>query len=141
MIKTLSSKSKKKENVVYPNDPQQFIHIVSNEIDVQISNKMRQLGSTLTDLNIDVSTGKIVDFRIKEALRYKPDYNTIPLLRPFNLVHGSITFPIQNKKENYIKNIKKSHNLLIKNGNYVLVKRFSTKEETEKNCCICFIQN
>ncbi len=125
-------KRMKKECVVHPDDPQHFIHIVSDEIGTQISNKMRQLKSTLRELNMDVSTGKIVDFRIKDALRYNQDRSTVPLVRPFNLVNGSITFPVQNKKENHVEKTKKSRGLLVKNGNYVLVKRFTTKEEKKR---------
>ena len=121
-----------KKSVVYPDDPQRFIHIVSDKIGIQISKKMRQLKSTLKDLNIDVSTGRVIDFRIKGSLRHKQSYSTVPLVRPFNLLKGSIVFPIQNKKENHIENTKKSQNLLIKNGNYVLVKRFTTKEEKKR---------
>ena len=124
----------KKEHIVYPNDPQRFIHIISDAMDIQISNKMGQLESTLQDLNIDVSTGKIVDFRINKELKHKPETDTVPLVRPYNIIlDGSILFPIQNKKENYIKTItKKSQNLLIRNGNYVLVKRFTAKEEKRR---------
>ena len=122
----------KKNAVVYPNDSQYFIHIVPDEISVQVSDKIRQLESTLKDLDIDASTGKVVDFRIKEALRRKSDGETVPLIHPFNLLNGSIKFPIQDKKENYIEITKKSKNLLISNGNYVLVKRFSTKEEKKR---------
>lgn len=122
----------KNEAVVLPNDSQHFIHIVPDEIGAQISSKIRQLESTLKDLDIDVSTGKVVDFRIKEALREKPNNETVPLIHPFNLSNGSIKFPVYNKKENYIEITKKSKNLLVENGNYVLVKRFSAKEEKRR---------
>ncbi len=122
----------KKESVVYPNDSQYFIHVVPDEIGAQISNKMRELQFTLNELDIEVSTGRVVDFRIKEALKNKPNNNTVPLIHPFNLSNGSIIFPVYNKKENYIEVIKKSKNLLVENGNYVLVKRFSAKEEKRR---------
>ncbi len=122
----------KKESVVHPNDSQYFIHIVSDEIGVQISNKMRKLQSSLNELDIDVSTGKVVDFRIKKALRQKLNDSTVPLIHPFNLSNGSIIFPVHNKKENYIKIINKSKNLLVSNDNYVIVKRFSAKEEKRR---------
>lgn len=122
----------KNEAVVFPNDSQYFIHIVPDEIGAQISNKIKQLAFTLKDLNIDVSTGKVVDFRIKEALRKKPNNETVPLIHPFNLSNGSIKFPVYDKKENYIEITQKSKNLLVENGNYVLVKRFSANEEKRR---------
>ena len=130
--KDLVIKRIKKEHVVYPDDFQYFIHVISDKIGAQISGKMRRLQSSLDELGIAVSTGRIVDFRIKEALKNKPNNNTVPLIHPFNLSRGSIIFPISNKKENHIEIIKKSKNLLIKNDNYVLVKRFSAKEEKKR---------
>ena len=127
IIKSVNSKS-----IVDPKDTQCFMHIIVDEIESQISNKIRQLKTTLDDLGIDVSTGKVVDFRIKEALMYKPKRKSVPLIRPFNLSTKFIRFPILGKKENYIEITKKSKNLLIKNGNYVLVKRFTTKEEEKR---------
>ena len=122
----------KKESVTSPNDCQYFIHIIHDKNGEQISNKMKKLQSTLKELDIQVSTGKVVDFRIKEALKHKPNDGTVPLIHPFNLSKRIIIFPIPAKKKNYIKIIKKSKNLLVENGNYVLVKRFSTKEEKRR---------
>ncbi len=122
----------KSEDVVFPNDSQYFIHIVPDEIGTQVSYKMRQLNSTLESLGINVSTGKVVDFRIKDALKFKQSNNTVPLIHPFNLSNGTVQFPIQNKKPNFIEINSKSKNLLVENGNYVIVKRFTAKEERRR---------
>ena len=98
----------------------------------QISHKMRNLQSSLGQLGIGVSTGKVVNFRNVDALKDKPARNTVPLIHPFNLFNGSIVFPSHSKKESHIKMIKKSLGILIENGNYVLVRRFSSKEEKRR---------
>ena len=119
-------------SVVDSRDPQSFIHIVSDEVSIQISDRIKQLKSTLNDLGIDVSTGKVVDFRIRESLRHTSKNNAVPLIHPFNLSNGSIKFPVLAKKKNYIRVNNKSKKILVENGNYVLVKRFSTKEEKKR---------
>ena len=130
--KNIVIKHVKKELVVSPSDYQYFIHIIHDEIGAKISDKMKKLQSTLKELEIQVSTGKVVDFRIKAELKNKLNDDTVPLIHPFNLSKGTIIFPMHTKKENYIKISKKSKNQLIENGNYVLVKRFSTKEEKRR---------
>lgn len=125
-------KHTKMTNIIYPDEPQNIIHVVSDGMGTEISNKMRKLESTLDDLNIRISTGKVVDFRIKNSLKDKPNRHTVPLIHPFNLSDGIVEFPLLHKKKIYIENNKYSNNLLIKNGNYVLVKRFSTKEEKKR---------
>ena len=119
-------------NVVYPNDPQCFIHIPTNKISVTISKKIRKLESTLTDIAIKVSTGKVVDFRLQRMLSYTQKNNTAPLIRPYNISNKQIKFPVQSKKENYIKVNDSTKNVLIKNNNYLFLKRFTTKEENKR---------
>lgn len=58
--------------VISPHDPQSCIRIVSNEGDQQIAKRMATLPATLEDLGIEVSTGRVVDFRIEALLRLQP---------------------------------------------------------------------
>ena len=49
-------------HVVQDRDPQQFVHIPVDESDTAIAEQMRSRPSTLKDLDIRVSTGRVVDF-------------------------------------------------------------------------------
>jgi adenine-specific DNA-methyltransferase len=119
--------------VILPNDSEYFIHIVPDEIGSQIADKMRSLKTTLSELGIDVSTGKIVEFRCKDLLDYKPSSDNVPLIYPANIVNGFISFPLQkNKKPSYFRLSPRSKSLLLPRGHYVLVKRFSTNEEKRR---------
>ncbi len=127
IIKNISS-----DLIIKPNDSKKFIHIISDDSNKQISLIMAQLKTSLYDLNIYVSTGKIVDFRIKHLLRHKYDEDVIPLIQPYNINEGIITHPVNSKKHNYIKITHQSRKLLLTIKNYVIIKRFSSKEEVKR---------
>lgn len=120
-------------DTVFSNDPRNFIHIVSDKTKAQASSMIRRLECTLEDLEMSVSTGKVVDFRISDHLRPCAVDEAVPLVRPFNISGGTMTFPIQGRKHhNFIMESTKSRRLLAENGNYVVVKRFTTVEEKKR---------
>ena len=119
--------------VVFDDDPLRFIHITPDAAGAAISAKVRGLECTLDDLGLDVSTGRVVDFRIRNELRPGAGDGTVPLVRPFNISGGTVDFPLEGRKHhNFIMDNAKSRGLLVENGNYVLVKRFTTPEERRR---------
>ena len=119
--------------VVFDSDPRRFIHIVPDAAGSRISAMMRGLECTLDDLGLGVSTGRVVDFRARNELVSDAADGAVPLVRPFNISGGMVEFPILGKKhQNFIMEGEKSRKLLVKNGNYVLVKRFTTVEERRR---------
>jgi len=74
--------------IVNENDPEKFIHIPSGAGHASAKKAMDKLNTTLASLGVTVSTGRVVDFRLKDALRMKPQAGTVPLLYPchFNLI-------------------------------------------------------
>lgn len=60
-------------SVIRTNDPDRFVHIAVNELEQGIVDRMAHFTATLTDLGIDVSTGPVVDFRLKDDLRAQPE--------------------------------------------------------------------
>ena len=119
-------------SIVKLNDLHQFIYIVPSEREQHISDRLSCFNSNLDDIGIKVSTGPIVDFRLKEDLRIMPEVNTAPLLYPCHL-NGSVVWPKESKKPNAIKITGKSKAWLWKNvGHYVLTRRFSSKEEKKR---------
>lgn len=121
-----------KNKVISPNDPEMFIRIVPDQIEGKIAKNMESLKHTLTDLGLQVSTGKVVDFRALEHIAYKSSANTVPLIHPFNLQNGYVVWPSDQKKPGNIKVVAETKSLLVSKGNYVLTKRFSTKEEPKR---------
>jgi len=121
------------DNVVFPHDSDAFIHIVLDDEDNQALKRMSRFKTTLDDLGLDVSTGRVVDFRVREYLRYKHETGTAPLLYPCHFKNGFMKWPLSNgKKPNAIVSLNQTQDLMVESGYYVLTKRFSSKEERRR---------
>jgi adenine-specific DNA-methyltransferase len=118
---------------VHPDDPQAFIRIVSDGIGQMVTDRMASLPHTLKDLGLTVSTGRVVDFRAAAYLRREPERGTAPLLYPLHLENGGIVWPrLGARKHNALVDDERTAYLLVPNEHYVLVKRFSSKEERRR---------
>jgi adenine-specific DNA-methyltransferase len=119
--------------MVQPDDPDLFIRIVSDQLGHQISTQVNGLTSSLKELGITVSTGRVVDFRSRDLLREQPDKEIIPLIYPGNLQNSYVIWPRPNtKKPSYLASSSEIDNLVVPSQYYVLVKRFSSKEEKRR---------
>ncbi len=121
------------ESVVHPKDSQFFIRIQSDDLARRVADQFAALKSTLIELGLQVSTGRVVDFRAKEFLMKEPVDGSVPLIYPAHFKQHGIEWPKKAfKKFNAIRDRSEVSNQLIPDGNYVLVKRFSAKEEKRR---------
>ena len=118
--------------VVHADDPERFIRVVPDEASQQIVNRMAHFRATLSDLGLTVSTGRVVDFRATAYLRERPEAEAAPLLYPANLEGGSIVWPKPTRKAQAVCVCKETELLLVPNEHYVLVKRFTSKEQARR---------
>jgi adenine-specific DNA-methyltransferase len=120
--------------VVRPDDPQHFIRIPADDLDDQIAERMAACQATLADLGLTVSTGRVVDFRARQYLRDRPGGGTVPLIWPAHFDHGYIAWPRNgsSRKPEAIVVDDAIADQLIPNEPYVLVRRFSAKEEPRR---------
>ena len=118
--------------VVNPNDADYFVHIVADDEDAAIGHKMALLPTRLHQLTLEVSTGRVVDFRSKEHLRAESGPDTAPLLYQGNLRGGGIVWPGSVRKPTSIVACPATSKLLLPAETYVLVKRFTAKEERRR---------
>lgn len=119
--------------VVNPNNPDRFIHIVTNDEQADIATRIGGMPCSLADLGIEASTGKVVDFRTKPNLRHDPAEDTVPLIYPMHFKNGLIEYPVEsNKKPNAITLNDETMKQMVPNGTYVLTKRLTSKEETRR---------
>jgi len=120
--------------VVCPGDKQHFIRILADNGDTVVGATMSALPTTLLDLNVQVSTGKVVDFRARENLRKIPEAGTVPLIYPGNVRSGMIEWPREIRKNQAFAVLSASDHkkYLLPSGFYVIVKRFSAKEERRR---------
>ncbi len=120
------------EAIVNVNDVQKFIHIAANKRDQRIINKLACFNTSLDELKVQVSTGPVVSFRLKDDLRKNIETGSVPLIYPIHL-NGTIQWPKDSKKPNAIAlSIQSEKWLWDNNGNFVIVKRFSSKEEKRR---------
>jgi adenine-specific DNA-methyltransferase len=106
---------------------QYYISIPNHTHEIDVSH----LCYTHKELGFDISTGPVVDFRFKEKLLF--DVNDVPLLYPIHIRNRKITWPVQSKKPNAIQLDKKEkEKICFKRGYYILLKRFSSKEEKHR---------
>ncbi|RIK04230.1 MAG: SAM-dependent methyltransferase [Acidobacteria bacterium] len=119
--------------VVRPDDPETFIHITLDEASAEFARQVLELPCRLATLDLSVSTGPVVDFRAKEHLRQTPGEDTVPLIFPAHLRKGSVVWPqTEGKKPNALVRCEATERSLMPSGTYVLVKRFSSKEERRR---------
>lgn len=120
------------DQIVQPGDAERFIHLAPDDRGQQIADTFARLPAELGDLGLSVSTGKVVDFRAKEFLRPEPDRNTQPLIYPTHFSDGVVRWPKSGKKPNALVDAPGTSALWMPSGMYVLVKRFSSKEEPRR---------
>jgi adenine-specific DNA-methyltransferase len=121
------------KDVVASDDPDAFIHLIEEDGARQVIEAMSRLTTTLGDLGLEVSTGRVVDFRARESLRKDPEIGTVPLIYPCHFEGGFVRWPFPGaKKPNAIVSSDKTQDLLVPAGHYVLTKRFTAKEERRR---------
>jgi len=122
-------------DVIYPKNGEVFIRIPTSSLDVDILNIVDAWPNTLKDLNMEISTGPVIPFRAEEYLLPELTKNpqSTPLLWMHNMQDMRIVWPLKkNKKASAIHVCDKTLPLLLPVKNYVLVKRFSSKEQKRR---------
>lgn len=120
--------------VVRPEDGQHFIRILVDNADTEIATAMAVLPTTLANLGVQVSTGKVVDFRARDNLRKRPEPGSVPLIYPGNVRGGIVDWPREIRKDQAfaVRSETDRKKFLLPAGFYVVVKRFSAKEERRR---------
>ena len=128
--------------IVHPHDAEKFIHIPSTASHASAKETMDGLHSSLASLGVSVSTGRVVDFRLKDALRKEPDRGTVPLLYPCHFNGGTVHWPkLEARKPNAIVDNAETRPWLVPSGTYLLTKRFTSKEERRRLVACMFDPN
>ncbi|GFM83522.1 hypothetical protein PSCICN_42140 [Pseudomonas cichorii] len=86
---------------------------------------------TLASFGFKVSTGPVVPFRSKDFIQEVVGADTVPLLWMQHVRHVGIKWPIQKKREHIVSNAASAW-MLLRNTNYVIMRRFSPKEDVRR---------
>lgn len=110
----------------------QYVFLVTNPEEAQVLNRLAKLKHTLPELDLKMKTGLIVDFRTQEVLRNENQVGAYPLFYATHIQQGKVIWPV-GKHGEFIVTEKKGY--LQPNGNYLFVKRFTSKEEKRRLQC------
>jgi len=130
------------DEIVHPKDEEAFIHLPADGDDRRARDFVMDQEASLADLGLCVSTGPVVDFRVREDLTRTRKPETYPLVYPHLLKEGKVQRPPANsdnaenlrqrKKPVGILDTSRTGKFLIDRGFYVLTKRFTSKEERRR---------
>ena len=119
--------------IVGRDDLERFVHIATDEADAALGRLLETMPTRIAGLGVEVSTGRVVDFRASEYLRFEPQGGAVPLIYPGHLREGKIDWPGRlRKKPSWIVACDATASLLLPTETYVVVKRFSAKEERRR---------
>jgi adenine-specific DNA-methyltransferase len=115
---------------------EKMLHLPTNEEEEFVINLFKSWSGSLHKYNIQISTGPVVSFR---ALNFIHDQfqNGTTFLAPLFWLHNvdkmSLNWPIQKpNKGQYIKITDESKSILLPNKDYILLRRFSTKDDKSR---------
>ncbi|MEU3503173.1 N-6 DNA methylase [Streptomyces hundungensis] len=116
------------DTVVLPGDRERFVRFDEPVVPPAVS-------FTLADLGLGVSTGKVVDFRNREHLTEDLSADgVVPMVYQANVRGGKIEWPQRpaKKPQGFSPGTEAARKLLLPEGHYVVIKRFTAKEEKRR---------
>jgi adenine-specific DNA-methyltransferase len=120
------------DRIVFPEDPEQFIHVPAS-LERSAIELAAGIRFSLQDIGVGVSTGPVVDFRLLDHIRQNPTRGTVPLLYPGHFIGYTTRWPGEAmKRGNAIQLNAGTKRWLFPNGFYTVTRRFSAKEERRR---------
>lgn len=112
-------------------DPESlYVYLPESKEEVEVLHSIRKFNNRLSTIGFKMKTGLVVDFRCREYLLDKETNDSIPLLYSQNIgKDGEIKFPAKESGQ-YLKTNRSG--LIQNNTNYLLFKRFTSKEEKRR---------
>lgn len=114
------------------------LFIPSNQNESDTIKIFRKWSNTLNDFNIQISTGPVVAFRCTDFLKNDGQVNVAisPLVWLHNVKEMEFVYPLQKgNKPSLIENTEDSRKVLLKNKNYIFLRRFSSKDDKSRLVC------
>ncbi len=118
------------------NSKEKILHLPTSDKEESILSLVSTWANVLTDFNIKISTGPVVSFRALDFIQTNYENGTVflaPLFWLHNVNKMILEWPKQLKeKGQFIRIESNSKSLLITNKNYILLRRFSTKDDKSR---------
>lgn len=120
------------KQIIYDKERYSLI-VPKNHYDIELINKLHKFKYTLGDLGVNVSVGPIVQFRNEKYLSsqvYKNNY--VPMIISKDIIENDIVyFDRKNTRKTHNKSINNEAKNLIKNSNYLLLRKVTAKDDKE----------
>jgi adenine-specific DNA-methyltransferase len=119
-----------------------IVRIPGDDEDRETMRSVESLPCRFSETGLCISTGPVVLFRATEfLLTDSTDRAAVPLLHPHNVKPFTTHWPLpKNGKPKAFRRCEGSARLLVPVKNYVLVKRFSAKEEKRRLTAACLLR-
>jgi len=135
-IQTPQIKTFPHKELIDLNSKEKILYLPTNDFEESILNIFKNWNGNLNKYNIQISTGPIVSFRSWEYIKENYENGKVflaPLFWLHNVKQMMIEWPSPRpNKGQYIKIQDESKSILIPNKNYVLLRRFSSKDDKSR---------
>ncbi len=135
-IESPATKTLLLKDIIDLNSQEKILHLPTNDNEEGIVNIFKAWSGNLNSYNIQVSTGPVVSFRSTKFIQEHFQNGTVflaPLFWLHNVNKMSLNWPIVKEgKGQYIRIQDESKSILIPNKNYILLRRFSTKDDKSR---------
>jgi adenine-specific DNA-methyltransferase len=118
--------------VLVHNHRQTVLHLPADAVDDRIRALVNSWPGSLHAYDFEVSTGPVVAFRAREALRSASGKNVVPLLWLQHVKPMRIEWPVRMRNAQFVVHEPGTARLLLPNLNYVVLRRFTAKEERRR---------
>jgi adenine-specific DNA-methyltransferase len=131
------------ERIIDNSSGDYVVRIPGGEEDHQIMDLIESFPLRFSETGLRISTGPVVLFRAAEYLAAEDNgASCVPLLHPHNVKAFAAPWPLgKNGKPKALKCCDGSRRLLVPAKNYVLIKRFSAKEEKRRLTAGCLLRS
>ena len=120
-------------DIVDVTSEEKVVYLPVDGRDEAILNLFRSWDGNMEKYGIKISTGPVVAFRAYDFIVREPAEDTVPLYWLHNVVKMLCDHPVQKKdKGQFIKVAPETKAALLPNKNYVLLRRFSSKDDSSR---------
>ncbi len=134
-----------KKDIIDLSSNEKILYLPTTDYEEAVLEVFKNWSGSLAKYNIKVSTGPVVAFRAREYLRANHDKqldSLAPLFWLHNVKQMELTWPVPKpQKQQYINIETKSIHLLLPNKDYVLLRRFSSKDDKNRLIAAPYFSN
>lgn len=135
-ILTPELKTFKQKVLIDLSSNEKILYLPTNDFEESILDIFKNWNGNLNKYNIQISTGPVVGFRSKEYIQENYQNGTVflaPLFWLHNVKQMILEWPLPKpEKGQYIRIENESKSVLIPNKNYILLRRFSSKDDKSR---------